>query len=140
MRFVRHRTAESTPPPRLQPAARATLLLGVAAALLGAPASSARAQQTVTIGRSDAPLLAAPSGTRLGRVVAGASFRATGSRGGFTQLAVEGWVIATALRAEQRDGHTLAVERAPEERLRAAANGPVVAVLVRGALLDEVER
>ena len=140
MRFVRHRTAESTPAPRLQPAARAALWLGVAAALLGTSSPVVQAQQTIAIGRSDTPLLAAPGGARLGRVIAGSSFRATGSRGGFTQLAVEGWIRLASLRAEQKDGHTLAVDKAPEERLRAASDGPVVAVLVRGALLDEVER
>jgi hypothetical protein len=125
---------------RPQPAARAALVLCAVAACLVVPAARARAQQTVTIGRDNSPLLAAPGGVRLGRAVAGAGFRATGSRDGFTQLAVDGWIARSSVREEQRDGHTLAVSRAPEENLRASANGPVVARLVRGALLDEVER
>jgi len=140
MRLVRHQTAESSPARRLQPAARAALFLGVAAALLGVPAGRALAQQTVTIGRSDAVLLAAPRGVRLGRVTAGATFRATGSRDGSTQLAVDGWIPVASVRAVQRDGHNLAVSAAAGQRLHAGANGPVVGVLVRGALLDEVER
>jgi len=140
MRFVRHQTAESTPARRPQPAARAARVLCAAAALLGVLAPGAGAQQSVTIQRDNEALVADPGGARLGRASAGSSYRATGSRDGFTQVTLEGWVWRTSLRAERRDGHTLAVSKAGEERLRATPNGTVVARLVSGALLDEVER
>lgn len=140
MRFVRHQSAQSSPARRPQPAARALSLLGVAAAVLAVSAGRVRAQQTVTIDRDDTPVLAAPGGLRLGRLAGGTTFRATGSRDGSTQITVDGWMWAASLRPDRRDGHTLAVDQAPSERLRAGANGPIVGVLVRGALLDEVER
>ena len=140
MRFVRHQTAESTPARRPQPAARAALLVCAAAALLAVPASPVRAQQTVTIHRDNEPLLAEAGGARLGRAAAGASFRATGSRAGATQILLEGWIWKASLRDDRREGHTLAVAKAGEEKLRGAPNGTVVARLVSGTLLDEVER
>lgn len=45
-----------------------------------------------------------------------------------------------SLRAEARDGHTLRLTKAGEENVRDAPNGKVVARLVSGARLDEVER
>jgi len=140
MRIVRHQTAQSTPARRPQPAARAARVLGAAAVLLGALAPGARAQQSVTIQRANEILLADPGGVRLGRAEAGASYRATGSRDGFTQVTLEGWIWRTSLRAERRDGHTLAVSKAGQENLRAEPNGTVVARLNSGVLLDEVER
>jgi hypothetical protein len=103
-------------------------------------APGAPAQQSVTIQRDNEALVADPGGTRLGRAAAAASFRATGSRDGFTQITLEGWIWRASLRDERRDGHTLAVSKPGEEKLRAAPNGTVVARLVSGALLDEVER
>jgi hypothetical protein len=94
----------------------------------------------VTIQRDNEALVADPGGTRLGRAAAAASFRATGSRDGFTQVTLEGWIWRASLRPERRDGHTLALSKPGEEKLRATPNGTVVAHLVSGALLDEVER
>jgi hypothetical protein len=56
-----------------------------------------------------------------------------------TQITLEGWVFRSSLQASQRDGHTLAI-KPTLENLRAAPNGHVVARLVRGFALDEVER
>ncbi|MGD0484101.1 MAG: SH3 domain-containing protein [Gemmatimonadales bacterium] len=137
---MRHQTAESTPARRPQPAARAARVLCAAAALLGGFAPAALAQQSVTIQRDNEALVADPGGTRLGRAAAAASFRATGSRDGFTQVTLEGWIWRGSLREERRDGHTLALSKPGEEKLRAEPNGTVVARLVSGALLDEVER
>jgi len=94
----------------------------------------------VTIQRDDEAFVSEPGGVRLGRLAAGASFRASGARGGFTQVTVEGWIWSASVRAERRDGHSLAVSAAREENLRSAPNGTVVARLVPGALLDEATR
>jgi hypothetical protein len=140
MRFVRHQSAQSSPARRLQPAARALSLLGVAAAALAVSAGPMCAQQTVTIDRDDTTVLAEPGGVRLGLLAAGTTLRATGSRDGSTQIMLDGWIWAASLRPDRRGGHTLAVDKAPSERFRASANGPILGVLVSGALLDEVER
>ena len=96
--------------------------------------------QQATIARDREAVFADPGGTRLGRLSAGASFAAGPVRSGHTQLTLEGWVFGESVRRAQRDGHTLQVTKDPEENLRAAPNGRVVAQLVNGAFLDEVQR
>ena len=139
MPVVRAQSAQSTPARPPQPAARAALILGVATALLCC-AASARAQQTVTLQRENEAFTAEPGGVRLGRLPAGARLVASGSRAGFTQVTLEGWIWSESVRPEQRDGHTLAVARVREENVRDAPNGTIVARLVGGALLDEAGR
>jgi hypothetical protein len=56
------------------------------------------------------------------------------------EVTLEGWIFRSSLQAANRDGHTLAIKRAPIENLRDAPNGKVVARLVQGFLLDEVLR
>jgi len=107
---------------------------------LGVHPSPARAQRAATIQRDNEAFLAEPGGARLGRVAQGAQFASGGARASFTALTLEGWVWRASLRAETRDGHTLRLAKAGEENVRSAPNGAVVARLVSGALLDEVER
>jgi len=138
MTFVPNRRPQSTPAWRPQPAARALfslVVLGVFAWPLAAPA---RAQQTATVRRDGEAFLSEPGGKQLGRLAAGVAVAAQGGRGGNTQVTVEGWIIRTSVRAADQDGHNLAASR--DENLRAAPNGRLVARLVKGALLDQVER
>jgi len=90
--------------------------------------------------RDNEAFLAEPRGVRLGRLAAGAGFRAAGARGGHTQITVEGWIWSASVRADRRDGHDLAVSAAGGENLRSAPDGAALARLVPGALLDEVAR
>jgi hypothetical protein len=140
MRVVRHQAAESTPARRPQPAARAAFSGAVAALLLAVHPSPARPQQAATIQRDNEAFLAEPGGARLGRLRQGAQFPGGSARSGYTALTLDGWMSKEALRAEARDGHTLRVTQAGEKTFRNAPNGAVVARLVPGALLDEVER
>jgi hypothetical protein len=140
MRVVRHPAAESTPARRPQPAARTAVSFAVAALLLGVHPCPARTQQAATIQRDNEAFLAEPGGARLGRLAQGAPFASGSARAGFTALTLDGWVWRESLAAEARDGHTLRLTKAGEENLRNAPNGTVVARLVSGALLDEVER
>lgn len=94
----------------------------------------------MTIQRENEAFVAEPGGVRLGRLPAGTRLVASGSRPGFTQVTLEGWIWSESVRSEQRDGHTLAVGRVGEENVRDAPNGTIVARLVGGALLDEVRR
>jgi hypothetical protein len=111
------------------------------AALLLLPLSgAAAAQQRAVVQREDAAFLAEPGGTRLGRLAAGISLAAGPARAGHVQVTLEGWVFRASLRADTRDGHDLSVARAPEENLRQGPNGRILARLVEGALLDEIER
>jgi hypothetical protein len=138
MTFVPSRRPQSSPVWRPQPAARALFFLVSLAVLAGAVAVPARAQQTATVRRDGQPFLGDPGGTQLGRFAAGIALAPQGSRAGHTQVTVEGWIVRTSVRAANQDGHDLALAR--DENLRAAPNGRLVARLVKGALLDQVEQ
>jgi len=140
MRLVRARTAESTPARRPQPAARSAVRLGVAASLLCILAVPGRAQQSFVLQRDNEAFLTEPGGVRLGRLTAGARLQATGSRSGHTQVTLDGWIWRESVRPQRRDGHTLAVSASGGENVRDGPSGAIVARLVSGALLDEVER
>lgn len=89
--------------------------------------------------RDGAPFAAEPGGKELGRMASGAAVFVQARRGGDTQVLLDGWVFRSSLKRDVREGHTLSV--APnEENVRNAPNGRVLARLVKGALLDEVER
>jgi hypothetical protein len=137
MTFVRDRPAQSTAARRpLQGACAALLLvfLGVASA----SRTALLCAQTVTVERDGEPFFAEVRGVRLGRFAAGVALAAGPARSGFTQTTLDGWIIRSSTEATTRDGRDLATTR--EENLRAAPNGRLVARLVDGALMDEVER
>jgi len=123
MSFVALRTGQSI------------LLVAVPLALLPpAPLAS----QTVT--RDNEPLLADVGGTRIGRAMDGLAVTAGPSRSGHTQITLEGWVFGQSLSATRRQGFTHEIGVDPEENVRATPNGRIVARLVRGAVINEVER
>ncbi len=134
MASVRNRTAQSSLALGPGKAARASVVLvwlGVTAPVVGA--------QTVQVRNDNQPFLTEPGGARIGRLALGASFSSGTTRGGHTQVTLEGWVFRASLDSVNRDGHTLRVSP-PEENVRAEPNGRIVARLVQGALLDEAER
>lgn len=141
MAVVRVRTPESTAAWRPLPAARAVFSIALVATFVAALAGGA-AQETVYVQRDGEFFFNQPGGTRLGRLTVGARLGrpSAAARSGHTSVTLEGWVFGASLRAERRDGHTVAVDRSPEENLRASPNGRVLARLVYGCLLDEVER
>jgi hypothetical protein len=140
MTFVHHRPAQSTAARRQLPAARAArflLCIGVVASLGGSPL---RAQRTATVARPEEPFLGEIGGPRLGQIVQGAAFKAGPVRGNYTQLQLEGWVFKPSLKSVNQGGHTLAIATSPAENMRDAPNGRMLAHLVQGFLLDELER
>jgi hypothetical protein len=139
MTFVRSRTAQSTAARRHLPAARAARFIFVIGALAWLTAREARPQQPARVGNADEPIYGAIGGPRLGQVVARTAVNAGESQQNHTQITLDGWVFRRSLVAQQREGHTLAVKPAAEN-LRAAPNGRVIAHLVQGFMLDEVER
>jgi hypothetical protein len=139
MTFVPKCRSQSTVAWRPQPAAHALFPLALIGVFAWPLAPVARAQQPATVRRDGAAFLAEPGGTRLGRVAAGTEL-ATGQRqGADVQVTLDGWIFAASVQPDTRHGHELSVSP-PEENLRAAPNGRVLARLVHGALLDEVER
>jgi len=138
MTFVRNSRSQSTAPRRPQPAARTLLFLAIAGVSACLP-PAAEARQQVTVLRDGERFVADPGGKELGRLAGGAAVKAQGRRGTDTQVLLDGWIFRSSVKADPREGHTLSVTP-PEENVRAAPNGQVLARLVRGALLDEVER
>jgi hypothetical protein len=96
--------------------------------------------QRATVAREDEPVLADPGGTRLGRLPAGIALATGETRQGHTQVTLEGWIFAESVRRAERDGHNLQISRGGEENLREQPNGRIIARLVSGAYLDELER
>ena len=140
MTFVQQRPPQFSPRRHHLPAARASRFALIAALLALLPCASARAQQTAVIDKPDQPLFGEIGGARLGQLTQGASFAAGTSRQNHTQITLEGWIFRASLRPAGRDGHPLAVSRAPAENLRDAPNGRVLAQLVEGFLLDTLDR
>ena len=100
----------------------------------------AHAQQRATIARAGEPFHGEIGGPRLGQLTEGSAFASGTVRGAHTQITLEGWVFKPSLQASSRDGHDLAVRTSPAENLRDAPNGRVLAQLVQGFLLDQVEQ
>jgi hypothetical protein len=139
MTFVPKRSAKSSPGAALRPAARAARSLVGAALALMLGTGTGLAQQA-TIPRDNEPFYAEPGGVRLGRLAQGASFRTGATRAGHVEVTVEGWMFAASLQASNRPTYDLAVGPDGGENLRATPNGRIVARLLQGALVDQVER
>jgi hypothetical protein len=139
MTFVRSRRPQSTAARRPQPAARALFSLGIIGVSAWILATPARAQQAATVRRDGEPIFADPGGVELGRMTVGTAVTPQETREGHVRFVLEGWIFAASVQADSRPGHDLSVSPG-EENLRAEPNGRVLARLVHGALLDEVER
>jgi len=140
MTFVPYRRPQSTPACRPQPAAHAPFSLVLLALMAWALPAPARGQQAATVRRDGEAFRSDPGGTQLARLAAGLALATQDSRGGNTQVTVDGWVILAALRKVNRDGHDLAVTRSVNLRSTPSTNGRILGRLVAGALLDQVEQ
>ncbi|MES2306806.1 MAG: hypothetical protein V4558_14985 [Gemmatimonadota bacterium] len=104
------------------------------------PAKPAGAQANRRVITTDTEFLKEPGGTglvRLGRttpVIAGTT------KGTWTEVTVEGWIIGNAMRDDKRDGFDVAVNLAVGSPLRAVMGGGATLGLARaGALFNRVE-
>ena len=79
-----------------------------------------------------------PSGRRLARLARGAIVTAGETRGGWTQVTLEGWIFATSVGPSPRPEFDVVVTHAPEENLRSSAGGALVAKLAAGFGLKKV--
>ena len=101
-----------------------------------APAQS-RARYRVTA--DNTWFFADVAGRRIARLARGAVLASTGAtRNEWIQLTLDGWIFATSVGPSDRPDFDLLVTRAPNENLRAAPAGPLVAELARGFGLDRV--
>lgn len=116
---------------------RALRALPAALLLAAAPALAAQVRYRVT-GEGEG-FHQEPGGTRLARLARGAQLRDAGAtEGDWQQVVLEGWIWARSVGSATREGYDLAVTRAPEENVREAPNGTVVARAVQGMQLQRV--
>ncbi|HRP07949.1 MAG TPA: SH3 domain-containing protein, partial [Gemmatimonadales bacterium] len=82
-----------------------------------------------------------PGGTLLGRIERGAAVTFGATRDGWRETTLTGWMAASSLRNDSRDGFDVAVSIAAGAPLRTTPsdNAPVRATAVAGALFDRVE-
>src|SRR2546428_1320890 len=77
-------------------------------------------------------------GKRLGRLPPATELLGGESQGDWQAVTLEGWIFLPSVGATARAGFDLEVTRAPEENLRAAPGGPLVAKLPQGFALTRV--
>jgi hypothetical protein len=81
-----------------------------------------------------------PNGMVLARLAPGTILQVQGSRGGWLEVVLEGWVWIRSLQVTDRGGFDLVVSAEEGENLRAEPRGVILAELDAGTLLEEVER
>jgi len=78
------------------------------------------------------------TGKRLARLARGAVVAGGDIKGEWIGVTLEGWIFGTSVGVTPRAGFDLAVTRAPEENLRAAPGGTIIAKLADGFLLTKL--
>jgi len=115
---------------------RALRALPVVLWLAPCPSLAAQARHRVTT--DGAWFFQEPGGKRLARLARGAIVVGGESQDDWQGVTLEGWIFATSVGATPRAGYDLAVSRAPEENLRSAPAGALIAKLPQGFLLNKV--
>ncbi len=72
------------------------------------------------------------AGRRIARLARGATLAAGATRNEWIQVTLEGWIFSTSVGKSDKPEFDLLVTRAPNENLRAAPAGPLVAELAEG--------
>lgn len=115
---------------------RALLLAG---GLLVLPPGTVGAQEAASV-RIEENFRREPNGLILARVSPGTELRVLDTRDGWSQVELAGWVWLPSLQVSDDPDLGLVVTASGGENLRAEPSGPVLARLVDGALLAELER
>jgi hypothetical protein len=79
-----------------------------------------------------------PSGRRLARLARGAIVTGGATRGAWMQVTLDGYIFATSVGPSPRPDFDLIVTRAPDENLRSAPGGALVAKLAEGFGLKRI--
>lgn len=116
---------------------RRALLLVVG--LLFPPPGTVTAQEAASV-RTEENFRREPNGLILARVSPGTEFRVLDSRDGWSQVELSGWVWLPSLQVSDDPDLGLVVAASGGENLRSEPSGAVLARLVDGALMAELER
>ena len=127
--FIQH----LSPPTGAIPLALSCLLSG-----LVVPCVEAQAQQAVV--RVEENLRAEPNGVILGQLDPGARVSVEGLDGGWTQVAIRGFVFVPSLHVWTDGPLDLVVSALDGENLRDEPSGRITGRLAEGTLLEEIER
>jgi hypothetical protein len=100
--------------------------------------SIAQAQAPVRLTR-DTRVYKAPGGPSLGLLLSGSEVVPGRVNGSAVEVRLDGWVISSSLGAFDRDGFNIAINKRPNENLRATPNGAAVARLVNGTGFTKTE-
>ncbi len=115
---------------------RALLVVG---GLLLLPPGASSAQEATSV-RTEENFRREPNGLILARVSPGTELRLLATRDGWSQVELSGWVWLPSLQVSDDPDLGLVVAASGGENLRAEPSGEVLARLVDGALLAELER
>jgi len=113
--------------------------LPVACVLL-APSAPLAAQTRARVTNDGEWFYQEASGKRLARLARGAVVGMGGPEGDWVRVTLDGWIFASSVGPTPRAGFDLAVTRAPEENLRSAPGGALVARLAEGFLLNRLDQ
>lgn len=81
-----------------------------------------------------------PSAVRLATVNAGTEMAGDSTAGRWVRVALEGWVWGASTAPTAQDGFELQLSQSQGENLREVPNGPIVARLENGCLLEVISR
>src|SRR5256885_873452 len=102
------------------------------------PSLSLAAQARYRVTTDGAWFYQEPEGKRLARLARGTIVVGGESQDAWQGVTLEGWIFATSVGSTPRAGYDLAVSRAPEENLRSAPAGALIARLPQGFVLTRV--
>jgi hypothetical protein len=108
------------------------------ALLAPAVGSQLHAQDVATL-RLAENVRAQPRGVILGRLLAGTTLPVVSREDLWVEIRMEGWIWTPSIQATDRLGFDLSVSATPQENLRAEPQGEILARLVTGTLLEELE-
>ena len=109
------------------------LLVVASLAAPRAPAALSQGASRYRVTADNSWFFADVAGRRIARLAGGAVLTSTGAtRNEWIELVLDGWIFASSVGPSDRPDFDLLVTRAPNENLRAAPAGPLVAVLSQG--------
>lgn len=130
------RRSHRSPSGSVATAAKAVAL--VALAVVASAPSSVEAQ-VATVG-VDENFRAEPNGTILAEVRPGTVLAVEGREGGWVEAALEGWIWSPSVESIEHPSLDLRVSSDGGENLRVEPQGTILARLMEGTLLEELER
>ena len=117
---------------------RFTPVLLAALCLATTPVAAAQGAMRYRVNADNAWFYQEVAGRRIARLARGSVVAAGATRNDWMQITLDGWIFATSVGPSDRPDFDLLVTHAPNENLRAAPAGPLIAELAQGFGLKRV--